>query len=196
MIRPLIATPCLGHMVCLNYHESIISLGTTPRPDIEISFFHLGQCSMIHLARNTCAKALLDGPYTHLFFIDSDIGFEEADFYRFIDSGHDVVGGVYPVKMDGGGTAIPRPEGNERFVEVDRAGTGFMCIRRNVFETMIKEMPTTVHQNEEGIGYGFFDTWGRYGEDFAFCARWKKLGGKIFADSKAKFTHQGMKLYV
>lgn len=198
-MKPLIATPCLGFSLCLNYHESILklSMASRERSDVELSFLHLGHISMIHLARNMCAKFMLEGPYSHLFFIDADIGFEPDNFFHFLDSGHDVVGGVCPRKEDGGPTTIPRPKTDDRFVEVDKAGTGFMCIRRNVFETLAEKSPDLVYQNEDETlpSYRFFDTWRHLGEDFTFCARWKSAGGKIFADTKAKFSHQGVKVY-
>ncbi|PTE07392.1 hypothetical protein [Mesorhizobium helmanticense] len=34
-----------------------------------------------------------------------------------------------------------------------------------------------------------------FGEDYSFCLRWLDLGGQIYADTKLRFRHIGMKEY-
>ena len=91
------------------------------------------------------------------------------------------------------------------FVEVDNLATGFLMIQRNVFTEMVKERPQDKYTNDTS-GYNtdvtknhfylFFDTMvdaqGRYlSEDYAFCTKWRGLGGKIWMDMKSKLTHTG-----
>lgn len=198
-IRAFIATPCLGFSLCLNYHESIVNLlmAARDRPDINLSFAHLGHVSLVHLARNMCVKFFLESDYTHLFFIDADIGFEPESVFKALDSGLDVVAGLCPFKDDSGETVVDRPKATNRYTPVIKAGTGFMCIRRNVFEKMLKDIPdlTYMADRDGTLSYRFFDTGRDLGEDYAFCARWGSLGGKIHADTISKFTHQGVKVY-
>jgi len=52
-----------------------------------------------------------------------------------------VVCGNYPLKEDGMGTVLPQSESTERFVPVPMAPAGFMCIKRNVLETMRERLP-------------------------------------------------------
>ncbi len=87
--------------------------------------------------------------------------------------------------------------------EVKYLATGFMMIRRQVLLDMIKEYPETkyvddshfleVHENK--YAYALFDCIiqnGRYlSEDFTFCDRWKKMGGKVYADVSINLTHTG-----
>ncbi len=55
--------------------------------------------SLITRARNTAVAHLLgDKRFTHLMFIDSDLGFESSAFFRLLDCNKPVVGGVYPQK--------------------------------------------------------------------------------------------------
>jgi hypothetical protein len=196
VMAPLIATPTHDYKFCLNYHESILKLTTSDRrPDVKLRFIHLNGVSLIHQARNRLVKSFLKGSdCSHLFFIDSDIGFDPADFYRFLDADKDVLCGVY-ARRDGTGPYLPRPNTDERFAEVEEAATGFMCIRRNVFETLAEQMPALISQEGDETHYRFFDPYGFLGEDYAFCKRWRMAGGKVFVHTKARFTHQGIKLF-
>jgi hypothetical protein len=191
MLKPLIATPCYGGMLCENYVASIVKL--EPMPD-----FFFPACSLITKGRNACVARFLKGDWSHLFFIDSDIGFTPAEFYRLLSSGYDVAAAPYPFKSDNidvqrGFVVDPTelaPVREDGFALLLNAPTGFMCIKRSVIETMAAA----------GIGPNeFFDTMRDedryYGEDHAFCKRWRDLGGFIHLDTRADLTHQGTKLY-
>ena len=98
------------------------------------------------------------------------------------------------------------------FAEVLDAPTGLMLIKREVFPAMIAAFPDhkiVVDRSAGGEGerrgfddyqYRFFDVMvdddGRYlSEDYAFCRRWRALGGKIYVDLISKLSHQGQMLY-
>jgi len=191
MLNPLIATPCYGGMLCVNYVASIAML--SPVPDI---FFPTG--SLITHSRNACVAKFRSGPWSHLFFIDADIGFTPSSFRRLLTAGYDVAAGAYPFKSDDieeqGGFVVDVGElgatGHDGFASLANAPTGFMCIARCVIERMAAA----------GIGeHEFFETMrqgnGYLADDHAFCQRWRNLGGSIQLDTKAELTHQGMKIY-
>lgn len=196
--------------------------------------------SLIPRARNRLvAEFMADTRWTHLFWIDSDVGFEPEAALRLLDAGRDVVAGVYPMKVDGWpaeGLAQPLPAGSTRsdldalharfpvnpldppaspdadgFLAVQHAPTGFMLIARPVFERMSSAYPG-LRYTPDGVSgadeaerarphYRFFDVLaepgnGRYlSEDFAFCQRWRALGGEVFIDLKSVLLHQGNHLY-
>lgn len=191
LVTPLIATPCYGGMLCVNYVASLAMLN--PVPDC---FFPSG--SLITRSRNECVARFRTGAWSHLFFIDSDIGFSPASFRRALCAGRDVVAAPYPFKSDDvgeqGGFVVDvaelGPVDGDGFATVQNAPTGFMCIARAVIERMLAA----------GIGSNeIFDT-GRDGqtylaEDHAFCKRWRDLGGAIHLDTRAELTHQGMKIF-
>ena len=78
-------------------------------------------------------------------------------------------------------------------IEVGTLGTGFMLVKRRVFEQMIENGATPyvddigLNDKENSNQYDFFqctiDSQGRYlTEDWSFCRRWRQLGGQIWAD--------------
>ena len=108
------------------------------------------------------------------------------------------------------GLPYPAKEGEERdgFVTAAYAGTGFKLIKRHVFEKLIaahpetkyqvaQTYPRTIHTNQYALFDCFIDPMtGTYlSEDFAFCQRWRKLGGKIWLDTRSNLTHIGVYKY-
>lgn len=190
-MKPLIATPCYDGKVCINYFISIARLN--PVPEIIAP-----SGALVTYARNDCVANFMAGNWSHLFFIDSDIGFEPAAFRRVLASGYDVAAGAYSHRIEGetsnggfvGDFSGLGPVGEDGFAVTEDASTGFMCIARRVFEKMAAA----------GIGkHEFFDTM-RLGdeyvaEDAAFCKRWRALGGLIHLDTRSALTHQGVKFY-
>jgi hypothetical protein len=113
-------------------------------------------------------------------------------------------------------------DNDKGFKKVNYAGTGFMCIERKVFDTIIEKYPEIEYQSdvrtkidgkiEKPVGikeYAFFDTGiqgkgilkdeentQRYlSEDFFFCQLWKQCGGEIWADLTSEMKHIGIKTY-
>lgn len=95
------------------------------------------------------------------------------------------------------------------FVEVQEAATGFMLIKKRVLLKMkeaypeLKYIPENRHGSKDerftsDNNYAFFDTMieektKRYlSEDYTFCRRWQKLGGKVYADLTSRLTHTGV----
>ena len=95
-------------------------------------------------------------------------------------------------------------------IEVSHSPTGCMLIKRSVFEKMIEKypdlkiiQPTIINgkPTEKPFLYNFFDTMfdkenhTYMGEDFAFCKRWKDIGGKCHAIVDQLITHVGEHQY-
>lgn len=88
--------------------------------------------------------------------------------------------------------------------EVYDVGTGFMLMKRSVLEEMVKSYPETRYYYDRDLTlplaererYALFDTMidddGRYlSEDYTFCRRWQKLGGKVHLDVRVMLNHIG-----
>jgi hypothetical protein len=81
-----------------------------------------------------------------------------------------------------------------------------LLLKRTVFEQMIEAYPQTrytydfVNRNEDHSNYyALFDPLmmdGKYfPEDYAFCYRWRVLGGKIWLDTKGRLNHEGRHIF-
>lgn len=101
--------------------------------------------------------------------------------------------------------------GNEReekdgFVTGIYAGTGFMLIKRAALERLIAAHPETKYSlahtyprvaQQSSNQYALFDCMIEPGtniylsEDFAFCRRWRQLGGKVWLDTQSRLGHIG-----
>lgn len=90
------------------------------------------------------------------------------------------------------------------------AGTGFQLIKRSVFERMMKAHPELKYQALHAFPrpsqpsdnlYALFDCMiepetGVYlSEDYAFCRRWRAIGGEIWLDLNSKLNHSGSYTY-
>ena len=86
------------------------------------------------------------------------------------------------------------------------AGTGFQLIKRGVFERMIKGYPETKYKSLHAFPrpsqpsdnlYALFvcmidpETGVYLSEDYAFCRRWRAIGGEIWLDLTSRLTHTG-----
>ena len=94
---------------------------------------------------------------------------------------------------------------DNNFVEVSNLATGFLMIERSVFDKLKEARPEDKYVNDiagynnpqtKDNFYLFFDTMcdenGRYlSEDYAFCTKWRQIGGQIWMDMFSKLTHTG-----
>jgi len=99
-------------------------------------------------------------------------------------------------------------------IEVLDAGTGFMLIKRGVLEQMIEAYPETRYVRDmtslktdgsvdrtTDTQYALFDgsideESKRYlSEDYTFCRRWQKIGGKIWTDPEVVLNHVGSHVF-
>jgi hypothetical protein len=163
--------------------------------------------SLISRARNTLtAKFLHNKDSTHLMFIDADIGFEPWHLLVLLNRDVDVIGGLYPMKslpvkwcVNGFEGAEEGPDGLQ---EVSKTGTGFLLIKRHVFEKLNEHPATKPFMNDIGLPAElnpymktYFDTAVRenryYSEDWTFCENWRDLGGKVWVDKRVLLRHTG-----
>ena len=241
--KVFIGTPCYGGMITAEYFKSCLQLTSiAPINKVELQFGTIGNESLVTRARNTLVQLFMDEPNcTHLLFIDADIGFNPQTIMRMLKLDKDVVTGVYPRKTIDWRKIKKRVKENndisedelhaaslqynlnvknpERvevkngFIEVLDGATGFMLIKKQVFEKMAKAYPELKFKSDQHLGsphdtqfdyhdtsewnYAFFDTMidpdtKRYlSEDYAFCRLWQKIGGTVYADITSGLTHYG-----
>ena len=236
-MRVMFATPCYISGVTMNYVASIFSLALDSAHVGLPCILHMHSESLITRGRNKIVlKFLSEEPFTHLFWIDSDIAFNPQSVFRLLLADRDVAAGVYPMKsfnwpaegvpagmtrkqfettytdypfnpIEHGKTRVSQYADSDGFVEVAEAPTGFMVIKRHVFTGMMKHYPELNYvpdgppnNPQAHLHWRFFDCMvdpdsGRYlSEDYAFCRRWRDMGGKIWVDLDCKLTHLGQHL--
>ncbi|MBF0482575.1 MAG: hypothetical protein HQK81_10320 [Desulfovibrionaceae bacterium] len=186
----LIGTPSYNGCVTINYLDSLLgTLDVCRREGVGTGMQFLAYQSLIPYARNCIAGAFLRRrEFSHLLFIDADLGFPPEAAVRYLRFDKDVVCGVYPVKhLDvdrlrslprelSGGDAVSASlqytvklkggcEVDQGFVPVRYAPAGFMLIKRRVLTRMAEAYPELrygkSHVNadgEEGDNWAFFDT--------------------------------------
>ncbi|MFS2097529.1 hypothetical protein ACCC97_01105 [Variovorax sp. Varisp85] len=236
---PVVVTPSHDGKFFQNYVASMLNFTVqAERAGMRMQvLMHQGE-SLVTRARNNCVAQFLANPqWTHLFWIDADIGFSAQAAFRLLLSGYDIAAGVYPLKRenwpDGGvaaGTTQQQFEATftrytvnakasettsqveltiqpDGFMEMTEAPTGFMVIKRAVFERLmasypdLRYVPDSIGEADVGLHYRFFDVMvdpqtRRYlSEDYGFCRLWSGLGESIYIDANSNLTHQGAKLY-
>jgi hypothetical protein len=203
-----IAMPCYGGMLTESTFMSFIKWANTARQlGIDWTLETMVNESLISRARNTLtAKFLEQEGATHLFFVDADIGWEPWHLLVLLNRDVDVIGGLYPMKtmpikwvVNGFEGAEEGPDGLQ---EVSKAGTGFLLMKRHVFEKMNSHPAVKQYKNDIGLDpkydkhlKTYFDTAVRqsryYSEDWTFCENWRDLGGKIYVDKRVLLRHSG-----
>lgn len=99
-----IATPMYGGMNAGMFCKSVADLVTVCHAHgIEARLYFLFNESLITRARNYCIDEFMRSGFSHLLFIDSDIGFNPHDMLGLLamqgdDSPYDIIGAPYPKK--------------------------------------------------------------------------------------------------
>ena len=103
-MKLFVATPMYGGQCAGMFTKSTNDLAMAcARYGIEVRFYYLFNESLITRARNYCVDEFLRSDFTHLMFIDSDIGFSFKDVFTLLyltnpEHGRDIVTGPYPKK--------------------------------------------------------------------------------------------------
>src|SRR6202140_2302852 len=100
-IHLVVATPCFGGQVSSIYAGSIFQLQRAMRSksNLDLKVLMRDGDALITRARANLVTMFLDDPAaTHFLFVDADIGFTPDQVFRLIESGADVVAGIYPIK--------------------------------------------------------------------------------------------------
>ncbi len=235
-ISVMLATPAYGGQLHIHYVNSLIqNILYLNANGIETQWFFTGNESLIQRGRNTLAHMFLtDTSHDYLMFIDGDIQFSEDAVYKLIKKDKDLICGVYPKKtlyfdkikeaaiqgkenfMEYGCSFVLNTEdtdnhlklNEEGLVDVIHAGTGFMLIKRRVFEKLKpyvgKYRNSVIYDKDKDthtmpIHHEFFGVSIRDGlllsEDWFFCEKWIEQGGKIYVDPSIKLGHVGQFMY-
>lgn len=229
-----IATPMYGGMCHGIFAMSLLNLAPELfAHGISVAFAPLLNESLITRGRNLLVQRFLDGDCTHLMFIDADIGFRPADIVQMVAADVDVIGGIYPMKginwnaikvaaLAGKGAeslAIhgtmytarwldEHPEPIDGVVEVKHCATGFMLIKRQVFERLaphvpeyVNDLPDNMSRIERATIREYFatvidpETRQLLSEDYSFCNLARAHNIKIHAALWPQLLHEGSYIF-
>ncbi|MDR3640414.1 MAG: hypothetical protein P4L39_03745 [Humidesulfovibrio sp.] len=186
----LVGTPSHSGTVSFEYLRACVQMLELCREaGVGVGFHHLAYESLVPRARNFIANEFLRQEiYSHLLFIDADLGFPPDAALRYMRSGKDVVCGIYPAKhLDTArlrempdeltcaeavaaslAYTVQHREGSvvqAGFVPVEYAPAGFMMIRRQVLARMAEAYPQLRYKrsfvnsgSERHDNWAFFDT--------------------------------------
>lgn len=228
-----VATPMYGGQCTGFYTQSLMLLQKIFNTSgVDVSFSFMFNESLITRARNGLAHGFLKSKATHLLFIDADIRFVPEQVLPMLAADKDIICGIYPKKeinwfsveramqagvpkdqlkfhtgshvvnlVDYSGTVtVPVHEP----VEIWNGGTGFMLIKREVFERLASKVPkyrnnvVDLASNilEEEIAEFFAtsidpDAGVLLSEDFHFCRIARLEGIKVYAAPWVQLAHVG-----
>jgi hypothetical protein len=230
----MVATPMYGGMCTGMYVLGLLGTMNKMRElGVQVGWAHMTNESLITRARNELTRAFLATDHDYLMFIDADIGFDGEALAHLLAVDDDIVCGIYPKKevnwdsvkraalagkedlQDHGGAFVFNMVGDSHVetdergaIEVRHGGTGFMLIKRGVFDHLKPHVPTyrtasTVDVNgdyDKPLTHEFFATsidasGALLSEDYHFCELFRKHGGKIYAHPFVKLDHVGAYVY-
>jgi len=233
-----VTTPMYGGMTTGFFCQSLISLPNLLKDKgIDLSLSFMFNESLVQRARNGLVNVFMKKPEcTHLMFIDADIRFNAADILSMMDADKDIICGIYPKKEINwktvdmavkqgypveslrhftgsmvvnlvdyqGEVTVPR----DQPVEVFAGGTGFMMIKREVFEKLKPVVNSYVNDVGDTSGATNADTISEFfpvfieketnrllSEDYAFCKIARENGIKIYAAPWVQLGHFGTYLF-
>lgn len=161
------------------------------------------------VARALTVSRFLKTPGTHLIMVDNDVMWQVHGLLRLVDHGEDCVAGVYPQRKDP--ITFPlrwldddKPESfeqhaNKPLLSVGGVPAGLLCCSRSMLQRMVDEYKGERFERDGEVTWDLFDRVRigsrRLGEDYSFCERWRRMGGKVWIDPSLHTGHIGLKVF-
>lgn len=210
MNHVIIAVPAYSWSVRLATMRSLITdiLALIKRGD-RISVYDESGSTYLEDARSIIVDEFLHGDGTHLVGIDDDVCWEAGALLRLVDAPVDLVAGIYPKRKDPIEWPVKFLEGElwtnrDGLMEVEGVPTGFIRYSRACLEKMTEayreELWCRSPQAPRGGFVGLYDilrlpNGGKLHDDYAFCRRWRDIGGKVWIDPEMTLGHVGPKMF-
>lgn len=197
-MKLFIAIPAYRGIQCPQFVDALeATVNHLTQNGIDYQVSILTGCCYIQVARNKLVYEFLQSDCDKLLFLDDDIAWDAKDVVRLLHSKYPITCGVYPLKSENedypivlncNDDGIPLAN-SDGWLSSPRVPTGFLCISREVFDTIRNVHPHLAYiDNTRGEDdyYDMFDYFpqgvkdGRWlGEDYAFCELWNATGGVI-----------------
>lgn len=203
----MIGTPAYHCQVHTEYVSSLLSF---QRDGIPFSLTTIGNESLITRARNTLLSHFHAAPeYTHLLFLDGDVGLTSEGLERLLSHEVDVIGAQVPLKSIGADGEknynVGRFYGIDGLLaRVEHIGTAVLMMSRKAVSALVADAraegmtyrPSNVAADAPPERYDVFQVGVKDGvylsEDYWVCHRLRACGFDIFVDISVRPSHHGM----
>jgi hypothetical protein len=159
--------------------------------------------SILPMARNELFALAYKENYDTMVFIDDDEYWDESALIEIIESPKDVV--TLPVVNKGDKEITyniwpkhgQKPDPEDGYVEVEKAGTGFMKLSKKVIEDLWVSNTDLIFRNKKlkNICEYTYRDGGFVGEDITLSFKLKELGYTIWCNPNHTVSHIGNKMY-
>jgi hypothetical protein len=182
----LIGVPCLDYLKVATVTSLFEAAAQLSVP----AALHIFQSSLVHDARNKIVQRAIDGGFSHLMFVDSDIKFPGTAIEQLYQHNLDIVGGLYFRKapphyptfsqLTGKKITFPQAFPHKKLFEVFGIGTGFLMIKTAVLKDLTYPW----------FFYGQFHK--QYmGEDIYFARKARAKKYQVWCDPTIQLSHIG-----
>ena len=203
-MKLLVGTPAYNCLVNTDYLHTILAL---ERIKVPFELITIGNESLITRARNKILSFFqANKEFSHLLFLDADIGIKADDIKKLLLWEKDVIGAAVPLKgyqdnklVFNFGKILDR---NMPLIEVDRIGCAVMMLSRKAVQALVDAADqydagaisrgTQLHIHMYDVfKVGVID--GEYlSEDYWVCKTLRDKGFSIYVDASIRTKHSGM----
>ena len=145
--------------------------------------------------RDSLTHAFLRSDATHMLCVDPDIGWGPAHVELLAQANKDFVTGIYAKKQPRGAPCAALLQAREgELIEALQTAPGFLLLTRSCLERMVLAHPELTYDNGSERVCSLWSPRFEgqvYSEDLSFCARWRALGGQIWAHSGVVLKRYG-----
>jgi len=145
--------------------------------------------------RDSLTHGFLRSGASHLLFVDPDIGWGPAHVERLARANKDFVTGIYAKKQPlHAPSALLLEERDGPLIEAMHTASGFLLLTRSCVERLVAAHPELAYDNGTDRICALWSPrfeGAMYSEDESFCARFRALGGRIWAHTEVVLKRYG-----
>ena len=213
-VSVMIATPSGSSKFCSEYVGSLYNTFTMfANNNVAFNWVIEGGNADLVAARAELFAAFIESDYSHLLMIDDDMGWDVNAIARLLWSKKDFVSVAGRKKRDTPIFALNVLAHEERVIEiavdqtsgtaeVKEVGLAFSLFSRSCIMRMVEAYPELTYtlpgkEKRWSLCLPLFTKEGAYkAEDYAFCHRWRAIGGQVFVCPDVSIKHiGGMSVY-
>lgn len=211
----MICVPAYGQSVAAQTMESLFTLAqylTVSGIRNQLSWYSAADIVEV---RNLFLTSWYDchKQYSHMLFIDADMGFEPQLIRDMVKFDKPLVGAFYARRQMPPSVVGAALDPNhtladvtkDGFIKANYIGGGVMLISRKMIDALIEKMPSVIDALPGVLAAATplpltrliraFDCIlmddRRLSEDVSFCSRWRDVGGEVWANINHKISHVG-----